>query len=85
MTAQEIQKRNGKAQQLRVIQVDNDNFYVESSEGKICYKVVISNEHMSCSCGDFARGILQRGCESERIPGILHNSELQNFKEKQIQ
>ena len=55
MTAQEIQKRNGKAQKLRVIQVDDENFYVESSEGKICYRVVICNDDISCTCGDFAR------------------------------
>jgi len=39
MTAQEIQKRNLRAQKLRVIQVDDGAYYVESSEGKICYRV----------------------------------------------
>jgi hypothetical protein len=39
MTAQELQKRNDRAQTLRVIQVDHDSFYVESSEGKICYSL----------------------------------------------
>jgi hypothetical protein len=38
MTAQELQKRNEKAQHLRVIQVDETNYLVESEEGKICYK-----------------------------------------------
>ena len=37
MTAKEIQKRNKKAEQLRVIQVDPETYYVESSDGKICY------------------------------------------------
>jgi len=55
MTAQEIQKRNGRAQKLRVIQVDDETFYVESSEGKICYRVTISDNEFSCSCGDFAK------------------------------
>ena len=55
MTAQEIQKRNETAQQLRVIQVDDANFYVESSEGKICYKVTFTSERPICTCGDFAR------------------------------
>ena len=55
MTAQEIQKRNETAQQLRVIQVDDANFYVESSEGKICYKVTFTAERPLCTCGDFAR------------------------------
>jgi len=55
MTAQEIQKRNQRAQKLRVIQVDDDAFYVESSEGKICYKVALDDGTASCTCGDFAR------------------------------
>jgi len=55
MTAQELQKRNERAQQLRVIQVDDHSFFVESSEGKICYKVMISDGEVDCTCGDFAR------------------------------
>ena len=57
MTANEIQKRNERAHQLRVIQVDEACFFVESSDGKICYKVVVSDEEVFCTCGDFARGI----------------------------
>jgi len=57
MTAQEIQKRNGKAKKLRVIQVDNDNYYVESEEGKICYRVFINDHQLSCTCGKFAEGV----------------------------
>ena len=55
MTAKEIQKRNKKAEQLRVIQVDDETFYVESSDGKICYRV--SRDVQSCQCGDFAKNI----------------------------
>ncbi|RJR43948.1 MAG: hypothetical protein C4576_13580 [Desulfobacteraceae bacterium] len=55
MTAQEIQKRNEKAQTLRVIEVGPNVFYVESAEGKICYKVLFGTEGYDCSCGDFAR------------------------------
>ncbi len=57
MTAKEIQKSNGKAQKLRVIQINEENFYVESSEGKICYKVIISEKKLSCTCQNFIRGI----------------------------
>ena len=57
MTAQELQKRNERAQKLRVIQVDENSFYVESSEGKICYRVSVEDEQLSCTCGDFARNI----------------------------
>ena len=54
MTAQEAAKRNEKAQGLRVWQVDDTWFYVESDEGKIAYKCCISDKGDYCSCGDFA-------------------------------
>ena len=58
MTTVELQKRSEKSQNLRVIQVDETWFYVESDEGKICYKVCYAAEDQySCTCGDFARGI----------------------------
>ena len=59
MTAQELQKRNERAQKLRVIQVDDGSYFVESSEGKICYRVMIEDGEVSCTCGDFARNIRQ--------------------------
>ena len=34
MTAKELQKRNEKSQHLRVVQVDDDTFYVESQRGQ---------------------------------------------------
>ena len=57
MTAREIQKRNNRAQKLKVIQVDEKSFYVESSEGKIMYNVTAYDGVMECTCGDFARNI----------------------------
>ena len=58
MTTVELQKRSEKSQNLRVIQVDETWFYVESDEGKICYKVCYAAEDQySCTCGDFAKGI----------------------------
>lgn len=57
MTAKEIAKRNKKAEQLKVLQTDDGQFYVESQTGKIMYKVVLGDEKNSCNCGDFARGI----------------------------
>ena len=41
MTAQEAQKRSEKAQGLKVWQVDDTWFYVESEDGKIAYKCCI--------------------------------------------
>ncbi len=60
MTAKEIQQRNERAENLRVLQVDDRNFYVESAEGKILYRVEsLDGENLSCTCGDFARNSRQ--------------------------
>ena len=55
MTAKEIQKRNQKADHLRVLQTDDGQYFVESGEGKILYNVSINDEGNTCSCGDFAK------------------------------
>jgi predicted nucleic acid-binding Zn finger protein len=55
MTAKEIQKRNAKAENLRVLQADDGSFYVESEKGKILYNVVLDDQESSCTCGDFAK------------------------------
>lgn len=54
MTAQEALKRNEKAQCLKVWQVDDAWFYVESEDGKIAYKCCITDKGDFCNCGDFA-------------------------------
>jgi len=54
MTAKEIQKRNAKAESLRVLQSDDGQLFVESAEGKILYNVVVGDEKDTCNCGDFA-------------------------------
>ena len=56
MTAQEIQKRSEKAEQLKVFQSDDGQFFVESGEGKILYCVSLEKGG-SCTCGDFAKNI----------------------------
>ena len=56
MTAKELQKRNAKAENLRVLQTSDENYYVESAEGKILYNVIYSDEEFKCTCGDFAKG-----------------------------
>jgi len=58
MTAvQEVQKRNNKAQHLRAIQADESDYFVESEDGKICYKVSYADGKESmCTCGDYAKG-----------------------------
>ena len=57
MTATELQKRNDRAQQLRVLRTDDVSYFVENADGKICYKVTSTEEGLNCSCGDFARGV----------------------------
>ena len=57
MTTQEAVKRSEKAQWLKVWQVDDTWFYVESDEGKIAYKCCISDKGDFCNCGDFATKI----------------------------
>jgi len=53
--AKKLQERNQKAQQLKVISVDDEIFFVESSEGKICYKVTITDDGNNCTCADFVK------------------------------
>jgi hypothetical protein len=55
MTPQEMQKRNGKALQLRVIQVDTGSFYVESGDGKVAYKCLVTDEKELCTCLDYQK------------------------------
>ena len=56
-TVQEVQKSNNKAQHLRVIQVEDGDYFVSSEEGKILYKVTCGEgKENFCTCGDFAKG-----------------------------
>ena len=55
MTTAEAQKRSERSQGLKVWQVDDTWFYVESEDGKIAYKCCISEHGDSCNCGDFAQ------------------------------
>jgi len=57
MTAKEIAKRNKKAEQLKVLQTDDGQFFVESGEGKILYNVTLGDEGDTCTCGDFAKNM----------------------------
>lgn len=57
MTAKEIAKRNKKAAQLKVLETDDGQFFVESGEGKILYNVSLDDEKNTCTCGDFAKNI----------------------------
>jgi hypothetical protein len=53
MTSIELAKRQEKALPLKVFQVADDQFYVENSTGKICYRVNLNGHGKSCTCADF--------------------------------
>jgi hypothetical protein len=55
MTAKELQKRNNKAENLRVLQTEDGSYFVESEKGKILYQVTLTDDEASCTCGDFAK------------------------------
>jgi hypothetical protein len=55
VTAKEMQQRNDKAQQLRVIQVEEGHYFVESSDGKIAYKAMLTDDKAFCTCQDFQK------------------------------
>ena len=42
-----------KPTSLKFFQAGQGQYYVENSQGKICYKVDINNGTKSCTCGDF--------------------------------
>jgi hypothetical protein len=58
MTSAEALKRSEKSQNLKVFHLeDSPWYYVESEEGKICYKVCYeSDTEYHCNCADFAKG-----------------------------
>jgi hypothetical protein len=55
VTAKEMQQRNGKSQQLRVIEVEEGHYFVESSDGKIAYKAMLNDNKAFCTCQDFQK------------------------------
>ena len=59
MTAKELQKRNAKAENLRVLQTEDGSYYVESAEGKILYNVALNDDESGCTCGDYVKNIRQ--------------------------
>ena len=54
MTTKELQRRNEKAHDLKVLRVNGD-YFVESAEGMVLYKVCPNGEpdNYACTCGDF--------------------------------
>ena len=85
MTAQEALKRNEKAQGLKVWQVDDTWFYVESEDGKIAYKCCISDHGDYCSCGDFAtRGKNDPQFKCKHLLAVMNSIPRNEVMEAQI-
>jgi hypothetical protein len=55
MPTKQLQKRNSKAENLRVLQTNEGIYYVESSDGKVLYRVTLNDQETSCTCSDFAK------------------------------
>jgi hypothetical protein len=55
MAKNQLQERSQRASNLKVYQINDDAFFVDSSEGKICYRVILSDEITNCTCGDYSR------------------------------
>jgi hypothetical protein len=72
MTAKEIQRRNGKAQSLRVIQVEEGSYFVESSDGKIAYKAMLTNDKVFCTCLDFHKNTQDPDFRCKHLLAIMN-------------
>jgi hypothetical protein len=73
MTAKELQKRNARSENLRVLQSNDGAYFCESEEGKILYNVVVNDEGISCSCGDWTRGVKKdAGFRCKHILSVLN-------------
>ncbi|MBM4295776.1 MAG: SWIM zinc finger family protein [Deltaproteobacteria bacterium] len=57
MSAKEMQRRNERAQQLRVLEVEEGSYFLESGDGKIAYKAVVNDDREMCTCLDYQRNI----------------------------
>jgi hypothetical protein len=57
-----------------VLQTDDGGaYFCESEEGKILYNVVINDDGMSCTCGDWARGVKKdAGFRCKHILSVLN-------------
>ena len=56
MTATQMEQKNNKGNGLHVFPADNNNFMVESSQGKIFYKVFL-NGSRTCTCADYVNNV----------------------------
>jgi hypothetical protein len=56
-----------------VLQTDDGAYFCESEEGKILYNVAINDQGISCTCGDWARGVKKdAGFRCKHILSVLN-------------
>ena len=53
MTATELQTMTENSQYLPVTSIGNGVFYVESTDGKIAYRVEVTDRAITCTCADY--------------------------------
>ncbi len=53
MTTTQEQQRTNKADGLLAFKVGDGKYYVESGNGRLCYKVSITKDYSSCTCADY--------------------------------
>jgi len=81
MNEVDVQKRTIRSSSLDVLKIDDNNYFVSSSHGKICYKVFINEEEMTCTCGDFARNIrTEPGFRCKHLISVMNSIENGNGK-----
>jgi hypothetical protein len=68
-----MQKRNERAQQLRVIQVEAGGYFVESGDGKVAYKCLVTEEKEQSTCLDY-----QRNAPTD--PAFRCNTKLRSYR-----
>ena len=57
MTTIEMQKRQARSENLKVLKSEDGQYFVESSNGKILYHVSRHNDIFACTCGDYSENI----------------------------
>lgn len=84
MTTKEQIQRNNKANGLKVFKTIDGHYYVESSEGKIAYRVSSNNGTRSCSCGDFTSRIEKDpNFRCKHIMAVINgNGDIRNISNK---
>lgn len=57
MTTAQVQEKISKSDKLLAFKVGDGKYYVESGNGKVCYKVNINQDYISCTCADYVNKV----------------------------